>query len=50
MAAEIPVFVIVPSTSLAAFEAFSEGVGEAVVGGTDDIADWCLDAAGKAVS
>ncbi len=50
MAEDIPVFVIVPATSLAAFEAFSEGVGEAVVGGADDIAHWCLDAAGVAVS
>ncbi len=50
MAVDIPVFVIVPSASLDAFNAFSEGLGEVVDGGLDEIADWCFDAASGAVS
>ena len=45
MAVDMPVFVIVPSASLAAFDAFAEGLGEAITGGAEEIARWCLAAA-----
>ncbi len=50
MAGDIPVFVIVPSASLAAFKTFTEGMGEAVEGNAEEIADWCVGAAAKPVS
>ncbi len=47
MAADMPVFVIVPAASLEAFDAFTEGLGEVISGGADEIARWCLSAAGR---
>lgn len=50
MAEDIPVFVAVPSSSLAAFDRFTEGLGEPVGASAEDIAAWCLGAASGAVS
>lgn len=50
MAEDIPVFVIVPATSLEAFNRFSEEMGEAVDGSANEIARWCLEAAGRPMS
>lgn len=47
MAADMPVFVIVPAASLEAFDVFTEGMGEAISGGAEEIAGWCLAAAGR---